>query len=99
MHGVSALRAGTLSGSAHAAGSLAFERLFLQAMPLLLFPRLLLFFTQSASLADFTAASSRTGRGSGDHYDALTALEAFLCSMLGWGCIAFASVCLITVRP
>lgn len=73
-------------------------------MPLLLLPRLILFFAQGQDASrpnrhgvNFgTEAVPSYDRG---HYDALTALEDFALRMLGFGSLALAAICLFVVVP
>ncbi|WVQ98711.1 hypothetical protein IAU59_005842 [Kwoniella sp. CBS 9459] len=77
------------------------------ALPLLLFPRILLFFSQvappsSSPLSPFSTASSASSRDVKDreeHYDTLTALESTLCLSLSLGLFAVALVSLIILVP
>ncbi|KAH8083088.1 hypothetical protein HD553DRAFT_313222 [Filobasidium floriforme] len=67
----------------------ALSWLFLLAIPLLLFPRLLAFLAQSNNDPSFNLASSHK---KGQHYDDLTPLEKLLAQQLGWGCVGVAVV-------
>lgn len=73
------------------------RRLFLLAIPLLLFPRLLAFLAQSNNDPSFNLASSHK---KGQHYDDLTPLEKLLAQQLGWGCVGVAVVlaCIVSFR-
>lgn len=62
------------------------------AIPLLLFPRLLAFISQSPAPLHHLSASASSSSGSGkhargSHYDDLTPLEKVLAQQLGWGCV------------
>jgi hypothetical protein len=74
------------------------RRLFLLAIPLLLFPRLLAFLAQSNNDPSFNLASSHK---KGQHYDDLTPLEKLLAQQLGWGCVGVAVVlaCIVGFLP
>ena len=65
------------------------------AFPLLLFPRILLFFAQTPPAA-IAAAAAGLDR---DHYDTLTPLESFLSTSLSLGLFAMALISLFVVVP
>ncbi|WVR09763.1 hypothetical protein IAU60_006839 [Kwoniella sp. DSM 27419] len=65
------------------------------ALPLLLFPRILLFFAQTPPAG--TSAFSTAGRD--DHYDALSPLESTLCLTLSLGLLAVSLISLFILVP
>jgi hypothetical protein len=70
-------------------------RFAILALPLLLFPRILLFFSQTRP-SPFEIASSELDR---EHYDSLTPLESFLCLTLSLGLIACSLITLFVLVP
>lgn len=72
-------------------------RFTILATPLLLFPRLLLFFSQIAPVNHLTQAQSQSLER--DHYDALTPLESFLCRVVGAGLVSMGLVVLFGLVP
>lgn len=83
------------------------NRLLILLLPLLLFPRFLLFLSQSPSQPhislseSFAASSSKlpSSRSSAreGHYDDLTGLEHFLCTQMGIGLLAVMGMCLLLI--
>jgi hypothetical protein len=78
------------------------HRLFVMAIPLLLFPRLLAFISQSPAPFQHLSTSSSSGSGKhsrGSHYDDLTPLEKVLAQQLGWGCVGVGVVlaCIVSL--
>ncbi|WVF72123.1 hypothetical protein IAT40_006935 [Kwoniella sp. CBS 6097] len=74
------------------------------ALPLLLFPRILLFFSQVApSPTPFStsssSSSSRDVKDREEHYDNLTSLESSLCLSLSLGLLAVSLISLIILVP
>lgn len=68
------------------------------AVPLLLFPRILLFFAQVPPPPGTSAAAfGQPERES--HYDALTPLESFLCLSLSLGLLAFSLIAIFALVP
>lgn len=63
------------------------------ALPLLLFPRIILFFAQSPA-SPHVSASSRD-----DHYDTFTPLESFLLLVLSLGLLTLALASLFIIAP
>ena len=63
------------------------------ALPLLLFPRIILFFAQSPA-SPHVSASSRD-----DHYDTFTPLESFLLVILSLGLLTLALASLFIIAP
>jgi hypothetical protein len=70
------------------------DRFALLGIPLLLFPRILLFFAQTPPATLATAAGLDR-----DHYDTLTPLESFLCLSLSVGLFAMALISLFVIAP
>ncbi|WRT67112.1 uncharacterized protein IL334_004078 [Kwoniella shivajii] len=66
------------------------------ALPLLLFPRILLFFSQTPPTSAFTSASPSARE---DHYDALSPLESTLCLSLSLGLLAMAFISVFILVP
>jgi len=62
------------------------------ALPLLLFPRIILFFAQNPASPHVTASSS-------DHYDTFTPLESFLITILSLGLFTLALTALLILAP
>ena len=73
-------------------------RFALQALPLLLFPRILLFFSQSPPPPSQLNAQAQASLDR-DHYDALTPLESFLSLSLSFGLFAMALLSLFVITP
>jgi hypothetical protein len=67
------------------------------ALPLLLFPRLLLFLSQTRPAGESFLSKASNHRD--QHYDDLTPLEKFLCTQLGLGIMVVMGLCLLAVSP
>ena len=67
------------------------------ALPLLLFPRLLVFLSQTQP--EGTSFLSKASHHRDQHYDDLTPLEKFLCTQLGLGVTVVMGLCLLAVCP
>ncbi|KAK4689441.1 hypothetical protein P7C73_g675, partial [Tremellales sp. Uapishka_1] len=67
----------------------------LLAVPLLLFPRILVFFAQVPPASTFATAS----KSHKEHYDALTPLESFLCLSLSLGLLSMSLITLFVLVP
>ncbi|KAI5452349.1 hypothetical protein NCC49_000910 [Naganishia albida] len=65
------------------------------ALPLLLFPRLLLFLAQTRPAGESFLSKSSHHRD--QHYDDLTPLEKFLCTQLGLGIVVVMGLCLLAI--
>lgn len=74
------------------------DRFSILAVPLLLFPRILLFFAQVPPPPGTSAAAfGQPERES--HFDALTPLESFLCLSLSLGLLAFGLIAIFALVP
>jgi hypothetical protein len=83
--------------TAHLTSTFARRRRFAAlALPLLLFPRLLLFLSQTQPAGASILAKASHHRD--QHYDDLTPLEKFLCTQLGLGITVVMGLCLLAVR-
>ena len=71
-------------------------RFTLLAIPLLLFPRILLFFAQIPPASSIFTTSQTPAH---EHYDALTPLESFLCLSCSLGLLAMAMINLFVLVP
>jgi hypothetical protein len=87
----------TSKETAHLTSTFARRRRFAAlALPLLLFPRLLLFLSQTQPAGASILAKASHHRD--QHYDDLTPLEKFLCTQLGLGITVVMGLCLLAVR-
>jgi hypothetical protein len=75
-----------------AGGHKLIERFAALALPLLLFPRIILFFAQNPASPHVSASSS-------DHYDTFTPLESFLIQILSLGLFTLALTSLLILAP
>lgn len=73
-------------------------RFVILAIPLFLFPRILLFFAQTPPPAKMLSAQSRPHLDR-NHYDTLTPLESYLCLSLSFGLFGMALLTVFTVLP